>query len=982
MSYGVRYSCEWRSPMRERSLYIIEILERDYTGKAGLLYPTGDVVTITQGRLDDNEFEPIKASEAVMSMLCVEEGDPYMSLFTSDPLRFKLRIQKTSLSRKLLYWEGFLVAGTYAQDYALPPYRVELRATDGLALLKDIPYLDETGERYTGVRTLSAIVEDIMSRISTWRVLYPYSMENIEPEQLESSMTVVGLESEGIYSSLGKGEVPSCYDVLEAILQSMQCQLFQSYGAWVVRPLISLATNERPSSIRSIVNNGYADIPLYGSDEDGLGMSTSARLSLLTPYKKLTISRPSASRDPMDVPSMLLPGRWRAVWGNRRSAWAKNDMMRLAVYGDRIDDRAWAAAYVFDGIMEASTNTSVSVSMDVYNLAGEEKTFRAGLLLVAEGDDPIESWNTALLQNVENVAIWNGTSWTTLRNLDDDISGNIYQPAMLDVMAEVTLEASPRYVLFDIPSVLDRMSKTVVDVSATHVYAGPLGRKYKLVLVFAGIEGVPEIEIRNPKINITCETSVNADVMYDNAVISASGMGEVGYKQVFADSWMLPVTNSMFEAPLLNTHTNTVLRGVVSPSQRSLLTDVAVSAMQRLRGGIVRQLEGDVYAKTNVDLDAIWVERSGRRFYTNYIRRNMRRGIYNVQLRELPALSVAVHKPSSLFSGAITDLVAMDTSAMWLSSNGRKLYRYDAQKDTITNVVSSPSGSYAMSLNAGQMCASVILFDGVHYTLIAYNTHGEVLSRIEQAQLLVQVYDTTLVDIVMRSARYDANVQTWVLIGGDSRVTYTQLLSSDGYNVASYSATLSGYTNAYAQNLIPNGYVYSTKVRTTDTAHTTYWHSYAQHRLGELGKFKDNAIVRACNEIYILVEEGGVLSLYARTDTEMGYGPAALHSVNASQYNFVGMNNALALFQKIDGYGAEVYDGRTGNVLSLSAPLALPGSILWLSGEFVYGTWIDNEGVYHITSERVIGGVGYATYITSDGFSYKTSDGYTYLAIK
>ena len=606
---------------------------------------------------------------------------------------------------------------------------------------------------------------------------------------------------------------------------------------------------------------------------------------------------------------------------------------------------------------------SLSVTLDAYNLGITKKTFKAGLLLVAEGADPIASWNgdnLGLLDDVNNVAVWSGGRWTALSKLTEyKDGGHVTRATVVSAMSEVTIEASKRYVLFDIPVAVSSLTMTTIDTSAETV-SSDIAKRYKLVLVLAARSGLPEMELRNPTFTIERSVSVEPSVRFDENIINTFGLGDITFKQTFADAWMLPVDGQMFEAPLINRTNGAVLRGLVSTSQRQQIADVARSTITQLRSSITRQLEGDVYTPTCVDMGAIWKDRQGRRYYTNYVRRLLRRGVYNVQLREIrSALSAQV---TATFANDITSVVGMDTSAMWLSANGRNLYRYDAQRDSIELVMSSPTGTYPLTLNAGQCCACVISYDGTWYTLTAYNTHGDVISQLNKAQNYVQVYDTALKDVVLRAARFDANINTWTLIGGDGTVTYTQIVSGEGYNVSSDSTTNVSFLNAYAQTLLPNGYAFSAKANATAALYSTYWHSFAHHPASTFAKLGDNKRIVACNEIYLLIENSraGNYELYYRTDTALGCDTTPLHTLSTSKFTFVDMNNALVVFRNPSGYGAFVYDGRTGNTVTLSAPFALADTVLWLSSDTVYGAWTKSGGGYGISRYIITNGAGTA----------------------
>ncbi len=952
--------------MRSKRTYRIQILEKDREDATVLpLYPTGDVLTITRGQIDAGEFDPIKASEVVLSLLCLDNNESLMSLFTTDPLRYMVRIQYLSFLRYVPLWEGYLVAGTYTQDYALPPYRVEMRATDGLALLKDMPYLNADGKRYTGVRSLYDMIIDIIGRISTRNVVFSYKWDNIEPAQSVDTSTIVGIESEGVYSVLGGNDVPSCYDVLEAILTSMQCQLFQGYGQWRIRPLSGLLTAKPAKTTSLIVNNGGNYVSLYSDNDDGAGMSTTATLSLLPPYKELKIERPETVEEEDALPSLLLPSRWTPIWKTKRSSLLAigKDATRLAVYDSASEDQAYGVAYVFDGLLNRTAGTSITVSLDAYNLSIKAGTFQAGFLLVAEGSDPLNSWNINDLENVDDVAVWYNDRWVKLSNLQEAMELDEFGPvSVVTAMSKIELEASRRNVLFNIPVPVKQLTATSIDITATNIDSD-IAERYKLVMVLGSKSGVPEIELRNPTMSVEQSVNIEPVVRFNEGSISLTGLGDISYKQAFADTWMLPAVGHTFEAPLIDMRSGAMLRGILQPSQRQMLADAALTSMKALRGGTSRQLSGDVYAKTFIDLDAIFQERNGRKYYTNYVRHNLRREVDNVQLREIRS-SGRVY--ATWFDSEITNVVGMDSSAMWLSSNSRTLHRLDLQKDVLEEVMSSSSDA-PLTLNEGQCCASVISYDGVFYTLTAYNTHGEVLSKIEQAQLLVQVFDAALTDIVMRSARYDANINTWTLIGGNENVTYIQILSGDGYNVSSDVYSITGYTNAFNQVLLPNGYAFSVK-KTGQALYTTYWHGFAHHIAGAIQRYGDYQRIVACNEVYLLIENSNkaTYELYFRTDTAMGHAEAPLYSVSSSYYNFVAMNNALVVFRRKNANGAEVYDGRSGNVVSLGALDASADSILWLSGDKLYSAYTDSYGDYRFKHKTIENGAGASPSIVTE----------------
>lgn len=973
MAYGIKYECQWTSPMREQREYVIRILERDYAGSVLPLYPCGDVLTITQGQIDADELQPIKASEAQLSLLCIE-GDDYLSLFTTDPLRYRLlvirRIRQPIIVKDVVEWEGYLAAGVYAQDYDNPPYHVSLSAVDGLSLLKDIPYLNEDKARYKGMRTVGEMIADIIGRISERQVLFPWQMAPITPEQPEHSLNLLALESEAVYASFGD-ETPSCYNVLEATLHSLGLQLFQSYGTWTVRQLASLATTTRAKGV-SYINNGYVIMPLYTDAGNDTGVSTSATLSLLPPYRSAAVERPGANDASFEIPSILDQNRWLKFANTMSKGWFKRgDMLRLQAFtpaNTGKGGRYSGLVYVGDSILEPATTTAISVDIDCYNLANTVNNICAGLFLVdADASNPL-SWltptgdgdNAIIVDSI--VAGWNNStsSWVKLKP-DSDETKKVMHEDLAPYMQAFALDASRRYIYFDHPAKESQMTLTGLSLSADTITN--IAPKMRLIIVLTGAIDKPlqNIELRKPTITFEQKSEIIVEYPSPDETVSVQGLGSITYKQHFADVWLL--NERAFQAPFVDIKNNCVLRGLVAPALRTTLADDVVANIRTLRGQIARQIEGEIYATTMLDLDAMWRDREGRTYYTNYVRRHLKRGLYTVQLREIPDM-VTTRTSNVVFNGEMTNVVGLDTSAYWLSANGRNLWRYDAISDSTAQILTSPNGSYAITLNEGQRAVSVITFDGIYYGLRAFDTNGELLSHIKRLNDITNVIFPSIIDGFARSARYDANTNTWVLVGGDSSVTYLQMLSRDGESYGTTIYSLGNYIGVKDSVLIPNGFTYTSKPSTSGSNIYAWWHSNAQHLDATVEQIGSNLRVLACNEMFIVIENLalGRIGLHPRTDTRIGY-DAALVEFSTSQVVFVGMNNALALFRQIStsgalAYGAMIYDARTGNIISLSAPMSLATTQLWISQNRVYGAWVDANEAYHILSQPIIVGDG------------------------
>ena len=1004
MSYGVKYQCVWRSPMRERREYIIDILQRNYAGEVGELHPTGDAVVITQGQMDANELDTIKASEATLSLLCIEDGDPYMSLFTTDALEYKLRIRRVihelSKERIVPEWEGYLSAGTYAQDYRNPPYHVTLRAVDGLALLKDMPYVDGDSNRYSGIRPLGEIVQDLLSRISDMPIAYSRGDVICEPEQEVSSMTSLAIDSQALYSALATNNntTPTCYEVLNAILSTLQLQLFQGYGKWHIRSIVSLIS---PMALRDEdpeVNNGGEVMPIYSDADDDTGVSVAATLSLCAPYSKLKVSRPEleAEKNNYDYQQALHPTSWVGCFGATKLTTAYwEDRLRMYVSIAQKEKTAdIGAAYLPNVVVSKSPTTSLSMSFDIYNLTRRNKSVRVGLIAYLASDniyDGVFKPSSKYLQMLIPTWFWDVTNKKWVRNGNGIYSwGGLsnYPSYPLDNMwSTIQLEAAKHSIRLGVPTPESYAVKQELNIIADNLDIATTA-DIKIAMLIVGVADdndeqgrIPMLELRNPSMTFASTTSVAEDIAFSSGEVAGYGIEDITYQQHFADAWVIPTPGSVYQAPLLKA-SGDVVRGLITPTQRPLLADNALASMRTLRGSVARQLDGEVYVKSSLDLNARWCDREHRQYYTNYIRRHLRRGVCTVQLREIPRKVDYIYVPLDTLSSPI----GLDTAAYFLMDNGLDIVRVDLMtgKDSVIQQTSHDRGW--LTMNEGQCCVSVISDDvyddgTIGYSLRAYDTNGKVLSTIDDVSELWQAYGYTLsttdANTFARSARYDANVQIWVLVSSVSKTTMVMLVNNLGELVAIDRSRVNSRTSCTGFILMPNGFIY----RAAPSNVYNWWHSNSKHLdavVEEMTTSVDQVL--AVNELFIAFVDDEQIKVCRRTDLELGFDDVPLVAYDKSVHEWVAMNNALVVVRDVTTSTIHVYDVRTGRSVEFSSPKE---SAVLLAGDMIY--YVQRVGQSsRITGQQILlgDGVGYAAYITSDGNNYVTADGELYLVTK
>lgn len=389
--YGLKYLCEYRSKMRGRRLYRIEIEERDAAARtddtALRMRPYSDVFSLKWGSSDDPEYTAVKGSSLTLKILCVDDME-YLSLFSVDPLKYRITIYeyRTDVSgqdRKLMLWRGFLSAGSYKETFARPPYVVTLSATDGLSLLDTMPFHTSDGSRYTGLVSLEKLYTDLFQRLgSEMRVVEWTGIA--EPPSAESvpSFLDICIDADRIYEYQNS---PTWQDVLEICTKPFNAQVFQARGVFHIRRIVSLLYPDRPVGF-----DPYGDVlgrsrpVVHAMWQDGCDVNSSTELGLLPPYKYAQVTL--ANSDELSEETFYAAGRWSI--GNAVSE-ARSRIMRDRIFLVGVNP-------VADGVvarMSPMENTNINISLELFNAKSYVQYAYVGVRAVS--GEAVRYWNVS-----------------------------------------------------------------------------------------------------------------------------------------------------------------------------------------------------------------------------------------------------------------------------------------------------------------------------------------------------------------------------------------------------------------------------------------------------------------------------------------------------------------------------------------------------------------------------------------------------------
>lgn len=947
MAYSVKYRGEWRATTRGVRDYVVDILERDYNGNISPIYLTGDCATITYGEVDQSELMPIKSSEAEITLLCREEGNLYEQFFTLDSSKYQVVITEDEVE----IWRGYLATGSYQQPLAKAPYVVRLRANDGLAILKSMPYLDADGNKHQDTLSISALINRLMSPLTNGVEIWSYPL--IYFGQTSSTFDIVGISSNSLYKVFGD-KVPTYYDVLEEVLKNFGVQLFQYEGRWNCRAL-SMLVNVYKSNLAYLTT-------LDQPSSDGYGMKSNATLTFSSPLRKMTYTNSESNEvDISDVVSNS--SNWRissAISESLPFVFPYGKAIRIGFPG--VADMANAmpissASLVFPQVINRSATTKITISADLapaYNT--EDIDYYLGVWLVdaASSGDVVE-WGVREVTSIDpfvrflrRAYYWNGNSgkWVKLEGKTS--------PTLADIgLSTYKLEKSPTNVSRPSLAALPTVNATfelpnipTIEVDDTYI------ERWQIALVVVGVTSESSLKARqayifNPKITIS---HIDGDAPADGGeiTISADGINDEAYQPKWRTATESLSVADFMPALIDLSNGGRQVYGYLEASQGIADKDVVAKMLRDLRAKPTRVIEGEVDKPLPAGLNSL-AKYDNRNYYISYIKRYLNRGVSSIQMRELLSLNEQDGSATLGYQTTVkSELFALDKSVYWLSN--LKLCRRDVTTGILTMIKDVSSSA---KLSRGVQC--VVLADTTYVE--AYDDNGERIS-----QILNFASKNLTKDAFFSSAKYDKIAEVWLAHNGDKVVV---MCDKEGYEIGKWECTLPvpSTTTTDAEILPYNGgfiyrfySTYSGGSTTVQPSYYSFWHSYAIHKAGEFEPLAAYPYgyknIRRISERFIIAIENSSYVIYHRNLVDMGVSAPIKKTTLSSGYEVVDINNGIIVTR--DSSGIAVYDTRsTSSSKYYRLSIGTSTSKVALCGDVVFATSTSPSGLSLLQWVRV-----------------------------
>lgn len=792
--YGLKYLCEYRSKMRGRLLYRIEIEERGavaLTDATALrMRPYSEVFSLKWGNADDPEYTAVKGSSLTLKILCVDDME-YLALFSVDPLKFRVTIYEyrtdtSGTEQRLMLWRGFLSASSYKETFAAPPYVVTLSATDGFALLESMPFLDEADARFSGNVSLLSLLTSCVDRlgldlpVSEW-----VSIDGAGGA--ERTLKNIYVDRTRIYDMSGEITWKS---VLELAVKPFLGQIFQAGGVIHVRRIGSLAGTFRPALFLANERQLGLDRPrILALWEERCDLRSSSELELCAPYRNAVVT--------VD---------------NSRESDANRKYYDRAMWNKTIDD---PTAYFFEDrivfgcnsgffyqimalpVFYPASKADVTISISLYNLLTEYK-IRAYVEVRALIDGKENRWdNTGQIWHLKD----GGYPFAEI----DAAQGN----ALSEYYAE-------KYVSPYTPA--SQLPGHDYKITVTTIPANSDGSPCEFSL-FIGAQGASDFDGPNSHWIMVSDIDVKTSEGDDREDLFSKSMALTG-GNVDDCKVELPVRDGGYRLNMGNILVCPVLGkdglpivSWLAPTERGDLLHMAGEGIQRLRSAVSRQISGELRCRRAVDLNSLFEDGRFTRavYYLNSLELLAARQVYKVQLRELQSLDrmlpVGVLTPIRTFDEPMAPVCSLYGSLFFRTGTGPYgVAIYNTENGELRRL------DYASDSLAIRKGLSAVVIQVGTTDLYAVDNLGSVLSHLDAGPSSVLNFATAL---------YDGDRRSWVSYTADAATSktdvtiFTRNLELESKNDMAVVAT--------GMMLISNGYVLQ------ESDGSTWWHNYELH---------------------------------------------------------------------------------------------------------------------------------------------------------
>lgn len=215
-------------------------------GTVTQLTGTGDCLSLRSTSGDETKLTYILGTEALIKINVPKDSTITIAdLIAEHDNDIRITIYKDRDYTKSIF-QGFIVVEDNNQPFLDPPFVLQVRALDGLGLLKGVDLVDTDGNPFTGSQSIIGWLAQILHKtgqtlnIRTFFNFYNSSYsESISPlieTQLNAITFQKAVNPPTTDPSIDNNALNAddCYSAVEKICRNFRCRLFQEDGVWML----------------------------------------------------------------------------------------------------------------------------------------------------------------------------------------------------------------------------------------------------------------------------------------------------------------------------------------------------------------------------------------------------------------------------------------------------------------------------------------------------------------------------------------------------------------------------------------------------------------------------------------------------------------------------------------------------------------------------------------------------------------------------
>lgn len=162
-AYGAIYRLEYDDALQNGFSTKIDITKRGYSGSVTEI-KGGDVPFVfnLRGEGVTIKHEPMLATDADITLTSETDG-AFVDLYTNDRNLYRVNFYKDFGAGYVQKWTGKILPFIYMKPVLAPPYYTSVKASDGLAELKDNVFVQKDGQKFFGTVSLIKLVAYCLS---------------------------------------------------------------------------------------------------------------------------------------------------------------------------------------------------------------------------------------------------------------------------------------------------------------------------------------------------------------------------------------------------------------------------------------------------------------------------------------------------------------------------------------------------------------------------------------------------------------------------------------------------------------------------------------------------------------------------------------------------------------------------------------------------------------------------------------------------